>query len=417
MKSKSITRYIALTGIAISTYMMNQVPYAFTSFYVAFKNSTGFSDVQLGMLLTVLGIAGTLLYFPGGWLADRFSTKTLLLIGYFGSGILGFGAAMMPSYSIMLMIYGGLAITTILFAWNPAFKAIRLLGSDEEQGKLTSVRIIIRNGVGLAFSTIGIYLFASMQTERAGMQILLIMFSSLTILGGLLVLFFFNPVVADTAKEKPASFQDFKSVMKIKDVWLIGLFGFGIYLASTSLVYIQPYMVKVYGLSTVQSSTLGVICKQMPIIAVPALTYFGHKLKSTTKVIYLSLVIAALCFLAYVIMPTSAALLYIAISFFIIASFCIMGSWAIQFIPIVEIRLPVALTGSAIGIVSIIGYLTDTFYFSLCGNWIENYELAGYRYIFMFTVFWLVVSAIAAFIVLQDIKKLGPAPDAAEAKG
>jgi Na+/melibiose symporter-like transporter len=312
---------------------------------------------------------------------------------------------MMPAYNFMLIIYAALAFTTILIAWNPSFKVIRLLGSDEEQGKLTSIRMIIKNGVGLLASSFGVYLVSSMATERDGMRVLLMVYSSLTILGGLLVLFFFKPIVKDTAKEDPITLGNFKDVLKIKNVWLIGLFGFGIYLASTSLVYLQPYMKNLYGLSTTTSSVLGVCYKQMQIIAAPVLTLIGTKVKSITKVICVCMAATALCFIAFLLMPTNTIFLYLSIAIFLGGSFCVMGSWAIQYLPLVEIKLPVRLTGSAIGVVSIIAYLTDTFYFSLCGYWIDSYEMTGYHYIFMFTIFWMVVSAIAAFLVVSDLRK------------
>ena len=65
--------YVCAFCIAAASNFGFSVIYAYTSYYVAFQTATGFTNTQLGLLLTVLGIASTILYLPGGYLADKFS--------------------------------------------------------------------------------------------------------------------------------------------------------------------------------------------------------------------------------------------------------------------------------------------------------------------------------------------------------
>lgn len=57
--------YVCAFCIAAASNFGFSVIYAYTSYYVAFQTATGFTNTQLGLLLTVLGIASTILYLPG----------------------------------------------------------------------------------------------------------------------------------------------------------------------------------------------------------------------------------------------------------------------------------------------------------------------------------------------------------------
>ena len=49
--------YVCAFCIAAASNFGFSVIYAYTSYYVAFQTATGFTNTQLGLLLTVLGIA------------------------------------------------------------------------------------------------------------------------------------------------------------------------------------------------------------------------------------------------------------------------------------------------------------------------------------------------------------------------
>ena len=85
--------YVCAFCIAAASNFGFSVIYAYTSYYVAFQTATGFTNTQLGLLLTVLGIASTILYLPGGYLADKFSPIKLMTIGLIGAGAIGAAAA------------------------------------------------------------------------------------------------------------------------------------------------------------------------------------------------------------------------------------------------------------------------------------------------------------------------------------
>lgn len=142
--------YICAFCIAAASNFGFSVIYAYTSYYVAFQNATGFTNTQLGLLMTVLGIASTILYFPGGYLADKFSPLKLMTIGLIGAGAVGFVIAQFPSYPIMLALYFIWPVFGIMIAWNPQIKVLRMISADEQQARIQTMRTYGRTQIGRA---------------------------------------------------------------------------------------------------------------------------------------------------------------------------------------------------------------------------------------------------------------------------
>lgn len=71
------------------------------------------------MLSSTFGIASLVGYFPGGWLADRFSSRKLICIALLIISASGFVFATIPSFEICLVLYGlwGLAIALAVLVW------------------------------------------------------------------------------------------------------------------------------------------------------------------------------------------------------------------------------------------------------------------------------------------------------------
>ena len=76
------------------------------------------------------------LYIPGGWVADKFSAKYILVFSLLGTGLLNFVFAVSMNLQTAWIVWILLAFTTAFAFWSGVIKAIRLLGTAEEQGKL-----------------------------------------------------------------------------------------------------------------------------------------------------------------------------------------------------------------------------------------------------------------------------------------
>ena len=87
-KSKKIIVLI-LMMLALSTIYI--LPYLRYSFYIPLQEAMGLvgQNEKYGTLTSIYGIANFLLYIPGGWIADRFDPKKLMVFSMVSTGALG----------------------------------------------------------------------------------------------------------------------------------------------------------------------------------------------------------------------------------------------------------------------------------------------------------------------------------------
>ena len=388
--------YVCAFCIAAASNFGFSVIYAYTSYYVAFQTATGFTNTQLGLLLSVLGIASTILYLPGGYLADKFSPLKLMTIGLIGAGAIGFIIAQFPSYPVMLALYCIWPVFAILIAWNPQIKVLRLISEDDQQAKIQTMRAYGRTLPILIISLAG---------------------SSLAIICAIIAAITYAPVPSQlsAAQEKSVNLKEYGKVLQMPEVWAIGLIGFSAYTASTGVTYLQPYLASVFNLSAATSSVLAIIAKNCALIAAPIITWIAMKTKlPVTKVLGYSLILAAICFVVYLLMPANTLILILCVIFYMVSALCIMSTWALQFVPVSEVEIPMAVTGSAIGVISMFSFVSDIFYSAICGHFIDTYALDGYKWIFGMTVVILAAGAFACMYIVKKIKARKAAPVNAE---
>lgn len=398
--------YICAFCIAASSNFGFSVAYAYSSYYVAFQTATGFTNTQLGLLLTVLGIASTILYLPGGFLADRFSPIKMTVIGLIGAGAVGFFVALFPSYPVMMLLYVAFAVFAVLIAWNPQMKVLRMISTDDQQAKIQTMRSYGRTLPILVISLAGSSLLALLE-EATALRVTLCLYGGLAIICAIIAAVTYEPVESQAkSAEKRITLREYGQALKRPEVWVIGLIGFSAYTANTGVTYLQPYLADIFNLSAATSSTFAVIAKNCALVSAPIMTWIAMKRKvPVTKILGTSLILAAVCFVGFIFMPQNGTLLALAIVFYMMSALCIMATWALQFVPVTEIGIPMAITGSAIGAISMFSFVSDIFYSAVCGYFIDNFGLNGYKWIFGMTVALLAAGAIACVWVVGKIKK------------
>ncbi len=122
-----------LAGGAGAIYFL---PYMRTSYYDVMIEGLQLTNTQLGQISSMYGLFTILCYFPGGWLADRVSTRGMLGFSFVATGLGGFYYATLPGYNMLLVLHVFFGITTTLTFWAALIKAARLCGPKEVQGRV-----------------------------------------------------------------------------------------------------------------------------------------------------------------------------------------------------------------------------------------------------------------------------------------
>jgi MFS transporter, GlpU family, inner membrane protein len=71
------------------------LPYLSTYLYIPMKEAMHLDNMQIGLMGSALGLTSMIFYWPGGWMADRFSSRKLITLSLIANGLLGLWFATM----------------------------------------------------------------------------------------------------------------------------------------------------------------------------------------------------------------------------------------------------------------------------------------------------------------------------------
>ena len=396
-------KYLIIFIIASGTTVMYSLPYLKSTFYDPMRMALGLDHQQLGNLISVYGILATILYFFGGFLADKFSAKKLMSFSLISTGLLGFYFATFPSYTMLLMIFALWGVTTILTFWAASMKVIRMLGNESEQGKLFGLNEGLSGIAGIVVSFIGLYLFQVFEDVTIGFKYVVWLYSGLSILCGILILFLVKE--KDVQGEKTATLKELLGACKMPKAWLIGLIIFSTYMVFSSLTYLSPYLSDVFKVSMAIISALSIIrTYAIKLGASPAAGFLVDKVGSSLKVLNIGFILIAACEVVYLLLPRSENLVMVAVITMVVLSIILFGFRGIYFATVAESKIPIEKTGAVIGIASFIGFCPDAFFYTLVGGWLDKGD-QGYTYLFILCLVCAVIGFVASKILYNMNKK------------
>ena len=225
---------------------------------------------------------------------------------------------------------------------------------------------------------------------------------SVAIVAAVLLMILMKENGTDTVKnnsdENGFKFSDVAKTLKNPVVWIASFVifcGDGIY---TSTSYFNPYLTEVIGVTPSDSSFISVLRMGLLLLAPVGGLLADKVFKSTCKWLTTAFVIVGFLFASVLLIPSSINPT-VASFYTLIPSAVAMTLYGVIFSVMSEAGIPRALTGTAIGIASIIGYAPDSLYSLMFGNLLDRFGGQGYTYIFTFLIISCVIGAILAQIV------------------
>ena len=155
----------------------------------------------------------------------------------------------------------------------------------------------------------------------------------------------------------------------------------------------------------------GIVCQ---LIGASLAALLATRLKNSSKPMIGAGVVGIACFVGMFLIPASAAVLWPVMILTIVASMAVYVFRALYYATVDESGTPKNVVGSVIGIASLLGFVPDTFYTSLCGSWLDADPVGGYKNIFMAACAAMVLGLVCAFFAERLIKKYRNSASAAE---
>lgn len=385
MEKSVIKKYGTLLLLACGAGFIFQLPFIRETFYIPIQTAIGLSNSQMGTLNSWYAIVATPAYFLGGIVADRFSPKLMLTFSFVSTGLLGLWFSMFPGYQISQLIFALMGFTTVMTYWSSVIKAVRMLGSSDEQGRLFGLQEGLRGflNAGLVFVMAAVYSRFANEVEGAAWAIRLCAVL-LLIIGVLCWLVIDNPTEGTQTESLKSLISGTFQCMKIPRVWLLTGIVFTAYCVYGLMSYINTYAVNVCGMSETAAANLGGIRYLLQGVGGVVGGFLADRIHSRLKVISISGGLMAISWAAFIFIPGSPSSLAIVIINFFIGVILVYAIRSQYFADIDDAGLDVNVTGRVSGILSTFGYLPDVFMFTLVGSWLDGAAgKAGYNKVFI----------------------------------
>jgi len=381
-------RWLALFALMLAGESIYMLPYMRKSFQTTMERTYGVDAVELGVVNAMFGVLALLCYLPGGWLADRFSTRHLLMISLFTTGLGGLYLLSIPSYPELLAIHAFWGITSILTFWAALIKATRDWGGPERQGLSFGLLDGGRGLIGALLVSAATLAFAHAQTPREGLAAAILIYTSATLLAGVAV-WLFVPEPRAASARAPLSREDgvsphekLKDVTARRDVWALAIIVFTAYFLFLGTYDFPAYAERGFEQDAVFGAQLATFRDWLRPFAAIGAGLLADRFRPTDTV-SVAFALLGLCYAGLALTPPGAAwlwMLWIQVGVVALAVFALRG---VYYAVMEQSGIPLRLTGTTVGLVSLVGYIPDIIAPVLSGWLVVSFAGSeGYRYYF-----------------------------------
>ncbi|EBQ4851534.1 TPA: MFS transporter [Salmonella enterica] len=380
-------------------------------FYVPMQADWGLTNTQIGFGFTVYAIVQTVGLFSSLYIADRFSKKILLPVGLIGVGLCGAYLTTLPSFSGYLIAFGAMAFFGEVVYWPVLLKAVRLLGTRDEQGRMFGFLEAGRGVVDVLIASGALFVFVHFGEGKTGMQAGLVYYTLVTILVGIITYFIVDSDDRSSSRDvedvNKQVFTGIKNVIKSPNLWLASFCIFFVYSAYCGLTYFIPFLKDIYALPVALVGAYGIINQYgLKMVGGPVGGFLADKI-AHSPVIYLkwTFLISAIAMLLFIQLPHDSMNVYLGMAATLGFGAIIFSQRAIFFAPMDEIGTPREFAGSAMAFGCIIGYMPSMFAYTLYGSLLDNFSgIQGYNYVFSVMVAFSLLGFVCATLLTRRMR-------------
>lgn len=367
-------------------------------------------NVEWGLASSLYGIVAVVSYLLGGPLADKYPPRKLMAIALWLTALGGLVFATFPSFNVLQVLFGYWGFTTIFLFWAPMIKATRVWGGTNSQGKAFGLLDGGRGLTGALFGLLGVVIFSIFVSENVEIASLLerqeafkyvIYFSSIIItLIGILTWFFMKSGVDE--KEillERISVNQIFSVLKLPSVILLMVIILCAYVGYKITDVLSQYANEVMLYDQVKSAQVGTFLQFLRPTTGILLGLLVDRFRISLVLVlsFVACIIGGVLFASGIIEPSATSLFFISV---VIIAIGVYSARALYFAVMQEGKIPLVLTGTAVGLISLIGYTPDIFASPAFGYLLDAHpgEEVGYQNVFWMLTGFSLVGGVAALI-------------------
>lgn len=347
-KSRNVILALLFLGWSLGNldrYIMNYAVVSITGDLQLGASSTG-------IILSAFFLGYAIMQIPGGWLADKFGAKRVLLMAVIMWSIFRGLTAIAWSLTAMIVIRFLFGIGEGGFQPSSS-KIIATIFPKEERGRAMSIMLTSGGIVSLIVPLLAAYLLGTIGWRM--------MFIIIGAIGAIIAFLYWKYIqlpqdeAATAGTEDTSNKVNFKELLKTPLMWNLIIAYFCIYAVNWGLVsWIPTYLQKNRGLDLMSIGWAQTIPAITTIIGVYGSGYIIDKLPKGMEKVLGSISCAVIGLLLYLMFTAKTVTLFIGyqtvVSIFI--------AFVITLLPVIVLKkLPSSITGSAMGIANTGGQL------------------------------------------------------------
>ncbi|KMN39952.1 MFS transporter [Lysinibacillus capsici] len=347
-KSRNVILALLFLGWSLGNldrYIMNYAVVSITGDLQLDASSTG-------IILSAFFLGYAIMQIPGGWLADKFGAKRVLLMAVITWSIFTGLTAIAWSLTAMIVIRFLFGIGEGGFQPSSS-KIIATIFPKEERGRAMSIMLTSGGIVSLIVPLLAAYLLGTIGWRM--------MFIIIGAIGAIIAFIYWKYIqlpkdeAATAGTENTTNKVNFKELLKTPLMWNLIIAYFCIYAVNWGLVsWIPTYLQKNRGLDLMSIGWAQTIPAITTIIGVYGSGYIIDKLPKGMEKVLGSISCAVIGLLLYLMFTAKTVTLFIGyqtvVSIFI--------AFVITLLPVIVLKkLPSSITGSAMGIANTGGQL------------------------------------------------------------
>ncbi|QZX49102.1 MFS transporter [Mycoplasma sp. E35C] len=398
-------------------------PYYIKNFVPNIQLYLGVEEKHISYMTSIVGAVTLVTQLPGGYLADKISSKKLLFIGgiltalmtiWYGSLVFINSNTkleinqLLPQYYTIFAIYG---LSSTPFFWTPLWKLVSQQADKKDQGFAYGLQGSLNGLFGFIFVFLGgiaitavaeKFPIKAMQTSSEVVSHIsatafgsyIIAFAVLLILASFGVLFYVKEY--ETHEKFALSPRKLFTALTEWKIWALAFFVMGMYMFQSVLAYYLFQMItNVTTISTIVISVIaGIRLYGMRFLVSTLIGKFSDKLKSLILFLLIMLVVGIITSIVIILLPgislsartnlfdtmsdgykLTATILMVLL--FLLTSVFAWIMVTLRFVIINEVVVPKKSSGAAIATLSFIGFSSDAWFYAIAGAVQNKYTITN----------------------------------------
>ena len=389
--------------LAIAGSLIYGLPYFRTYYYDAYLEAYNLTNTQMGSLGSMFGVFGMVSYLFGGVVADFISPKKLISISLILTGAAGFLHLFATSYTMLLIIYLVWGFTALFAFWPALVKGIRSLAGPDEQGKAYGFMEAgrgVTNAVHLAIALAIITAVTAQRGSADGLKGGIVFYSVVVIVLGVLVLLFFKDPETNDQSER-FNFKQVLTVIKLPQVWILCLILCCTYVMNMSYSYFNPYATSALGVAMIGGTIVTIMADYIRPFASVGGGILADRL-GRPRIMTIGFAIMAAGTFAIALFPSMSVPVFVLLCAVVyVGMYC---NYGIVFSLMEDGGIPMEVSGTAIGLISTIGYLPEVFCPFVAGVVLDTFSESGYKYYFLAMGVIMLIGIVGIMIWNRSVK-------------